>query len=83
MQGTLADMSRSGVLQVRATGREKYYWLKQDSWKQVLSRGESAALKWVNWPPLFSALEQIWLRLDSANYNSLVMPIKNTCEPVK
>ena len=22
-------------------------------------------------------------QLDSANYNSLVMPIKNTCEPVK
>ena len=39
VQGTLADMSRSGVIQVRATGREKYYWLKQDSWKQVLIRG--------------------------------------------
>lgn len=63
VQGTLVDMSRSGVIQIRATGREKYYWLKQDSWKQVLNRGESAALKWVTWPPLLSALEQIWLRL--------------------
>ena len=71
VQGTLADMSRSGVLQVRATGREKYYWLKQDSWKQVLSRGESAALKWVNWPPLFSALEQIWLRLQDEELHAL------------
>ncbi len=40
-KGTLVDMSRSGVIQVRATGREKHYWLKQDSWKQLLNRGES------------------------------------------
>jgi hypothetical protein len=71
VQGTLADMSRSGVIQVRATGREKYYWLKQDSWKQVLNRGESSALKWVNWPPLFSALEQIWLRLQNEELHAL------------
>ena len=71
VQGTLADMSRSGVIQLRATGREKYYWLKQDSWKQVLNRGESSALKWVNWPPLFSALEQIWLRLQDEELHAL------------
>ena len=71
VQGTLADMSRSGVIQVRATGREKYYWLKQDSWKQVLNRGESLALKWVNWPSLSSALEQIWLRLQNEELHAL------------
>ena len=71
VQGTLADMSRSGVIQVRATGREKYYWLKQDSWKQVLNRSESSALKWVTWPPLFSALEQIWLRLQNEELHAL------------
>jgi hypothetical protein len=63
VQGTLVDMNRSGVIQVRTTGREKHYWLKQDSWKQLLNRNDSTAHKWVNWPPLFSALEQIWLRL--------------------
>ncbi|HRY52174.1 MAG TPA: hypothetical protein P5186_29450 [Candidatus Paceibacterota bacterium] len=71
VQGTLVDMSRSGVIQVRLTGREKHYWLKQDSWKQVLNRGDSAALKWINWPPLFSALEQIWLRLQDEKLLSL------------
>jgi len=63
VQGTLVDMSQSGVIQVRVTGREKHYWLKQDVWTRLLNRGDSTALKWINWPPLFSALEQIWLRL--------------------
>jgi hypothetical protein len=71
VQGTLVDMSRSGVIQVRATGREKYYWLNQDSWKRLLHRGEAAALKWVTWPPLFRALEQIWLRLQDNELHAL------------
>jgi hypothetical protein len=63
VQGTLVDMSRSGVIQVRATGRAKYYWLQHDSWRQLLNRTEPSPLRWVTWPPLFSALEQIWSRL--------------------
>jgi hypothetical protein len=63
VQGTLVDMSRSGVIQVRAANREKRYWLKQDHWMQLLNRSERSVPKWVTWPPLFSALEQIWLRL--------------------
>jgi hypothetical protein len=71
VQGTLVDMSQSGVIQVRVTGREKHYWLKQDVWTRLLNRGDSTALKWVNWPPLFSALEQIWLRLQDEKLLSL------------
>ena len=63
VQGTLVDMSRSGVIQVRASNREKRYWLKQDHWMQLLNRSEQSVPKWVTWPPLFSALERIWLRL--------------------
>ncbi len=63
VQGTLVDMSRSGVIQVRAANREKRYWLKQDDWMQLLNRSEQSVPKWVTWPPLFSALERIWLRL--------------------
>ena len=70
-RGTLVDMSQSGVIQVRTTGREQHYWLNQDSWKQVLPRGKVAALKWVTWPPLFRALEQIWLRLQDKELHAL------------
>lgn len=71
VQGTLVDMSRSGVIQVRAASREKHYWLKQIQWMQLLNRGEQSPPKWVTWPPLFSALEQIWLRLDDPKLHKL------------
>lgn len=71
VQGTLVDMSRSGVIQVRATGRAKYYWLRHDSWRQLLNRTEPSPLSWVTWPPLFSALEQIWSRLQDERLYTL------------
>jgi hypothetical protein len=64
VQRTLADMSWSGVVQVRASSREKHYSLKPEPWLQMLGRGAEPAPKWITWPPLFSALEQIWLRLN-------------------
>jgi hypothetical protein len=71
VQGTLVDMSHSGVIQVRTTGREKHYWLQQNFWQQLLSRTEASFLKWTTWPPLFSALEQIWSRLQDEQLYSL------------
>jgi len=71
VQGTLANMSRSGVIQLRASNREKHYWLKQDQWMLLLNRGEGHTPKWVTWPPLFSALEQIWLRLSDPQLHTL------------
>ena len=71
VQGTLVDMSRSGVIQVRTTNREKHYWLKQDSWWRLLNRSEEPALKWVRWPALFRGLEQIWLRLNDPKLHTL------------
>jgi hypothetical protein len=71
VQGTLVDLSQSGVIQVRTSGREKHYWLKQGQWMQLLNRGEQPTPKWVTWPPLFSALERIWLRLDEPQLHNL------------
>ena len=71
VQGTLVDMSRSCIIQVRPTNREKRYWLKQDDWMRLLGRVEQAKPKWITWPPLFSALEQIWLRLNDTELFTL------------
>ena len=73
VQGTLVDMSRSGVIQVRSAKREKRYWLKTAVWLRLLNRDEQPepAPRWVTWPPLFSALEQIWLRLNDPQLNDL------------
>ncbi len=71
VQGTLVDMSRSGVIQVRAASRAKHYWLKQDQWSVLLNRSEQVTPKWITWPPLFSALEKIWLRLNDPQLHNL------------
>src|SRR6266516_4567845 len=43
VQGTLVDMSRSGVIQVRASNREKHYWINRDQWMRLLNRSEQSA----------------------------------------
>ena len=63
VQNALADMSRSGIVQVRLGGRTKHYWLDQQAWTSLLNRGNNGAAHWVTWPPLLSALEKIWLKL--------------------
>lgn len=71
VQGTLLDMSRSGVIQVRSAKREKRYWIKPAEWLRLLNRADQPAPRWVTWPPFFSALEQIWLRLNDPKLNDL------------
>ena len=71
VQGTLVDMSRSRVIQMRPANREKRYWLKSDEWLRLLNRADQPAPRWVTWPPFFSALEQIWLRLNDPKLNDL------------
>lgn len=63
VQNALVDISRSGVAQIRSEGREKHYWLKQDAWSRLLNRNEVFP-KWITWPPLFSAMERIWLKIN-------------------
>lgn len=64
IQNTLVDLSDSGVIQFRSSSREKHYWLKPENWANLLDRTEQFP-KWVTWPPLFSALERIWLNLNN------------------
>jgi hypothetical protein len=71
VQGTLADMRRSGVIQVRSANREKRYWLKPAEWLRLLNRADQPVPRWITWPPFFSALEQIWLRLNDPKLHDL------------
>lgn len=61
-QMALAEMSRSGVVEVRSTNREKRYWLKPGVLDHLL-RPEGEPTPWQNWTPLFRALELLWLGL--------------------
>lgn len=69
-QGTLVDMSRSGVVGLRTQGREKHYWLKPENWAALLNRPPLFP-RWVTWPPLFSALERIWLKVNDPGLEAL------------
>jgi len=70
VQSTLVDMLESGVVQLRTSGRQKHYWLQQQPWAVMLNRPEPLPC-WITWPPLFSALEQIWLKLNEPRLDAL------------
>ena len=63
VQNTLVEMNRSGVVQLRSSGREKHYWLRPEPWARLLNR-DGPFPRWTTWAPLFSALERIWLKLN-------------------
>jgi hypothetical protein len=70
VQSTLVDMCHSGVVGLRFQGREKHYWLKPEPWTALLNRPPEPP-KWVTWPPLFAALERIWLKVNDPGLMAL------------
>ncbi len=59
VQDTLVDMRSSGLVQASSIGREIWYRLASPLWQELMAGGRDLP-SWVCWPPLFSALEQIW-----------------------
>ena len=60
VQNTLAEMSRSGVVQMRSGNRDKWYALNSGV-LDLLLKPEGSPTPWVNWAPLFRALEILWI----------------------
>ncbi len=79
VQTTLVDMSQSGIVHLRVdlSKREKRYWIKPDPWWALLNRIEPYP-RWVTWPPLFRALERIWLKLEEPGLLSLDPPMQSS-----
>jgi len=63
-------MNHSGVVDIQAIGREKHYRLRAPEWKALLQRPAQTP-QWVCWPPFWSALEQIWLKLHDPQIEAL------------
>jgi len=70
VQDALVEMSRSGVVDIRPSGREKHYWLRTNEWQTLLQRPD-ALPQWVCWPPYFSAMERIWQRIHDPKLDGL------------
>lgn len=63
IQDTLVDMTASGIVHCAALeGRKKSYFIHSKQRAPFLYQPEDPPL-WVTWPPLFSALEELWLAL--------------------
>lgn len=61
-QDTMAEMAASGFLHQTKKGREILYCMASPLWTQ-LAFDKNPAPAWILWPPLFRALEMIWLCL--------------------
>ncbi len=70
VQDTLVEMAQSGLIRIRPIGKEKHYWLKSQEWLNFLMH-QGKPLLWVKWPPLLSAFEQIWIKLNKKEFLNL------------
>jgi hypothetical protein len=69
IQDTLVDMTASGIVHVAALeGRKKSYFMHSKNRSPFLYLPDNPPA-WVTWPPLFSALEELWLTLQSIEKN--------------
>jgi hypothetical protein len=73
MQDLLADMARSGAVQVRTSARAKYYALVPGPLDELLRPG--GRTPWQNSVPLFQALEAVWLGLADSIGRDLAPPL--------
>lgn len=60
---TLREMRMSGLLALREQAGQNTYGIHRERWLAFLSPG-CPPPEWVNWAPLFAALERIWGTLD-------------------
>jgi hypothetical protein len=72
-QALLADMVRSGAVQVRTSARAKNYALVPGALDGLLRPG--GRTPWVNSVPLFQALETVWLGLVDPGERDLAPPL--------
>lgn len=70
VQNTLAEMARSGVVQVRSGNRAKWYWL-QSGVLDPLLKPEGSPAPWFTWAPLFRALEMLWIGVIDPKWKNL------------
>lgn len=72
-QDLLAEMARSGVVQVRTSARAKYYALAPGPLDGLLR--PDGPTPWLNAVPLFRALEAVWLELADSVGRDLPPPL--------
>ena len=70
VQNTLAEMARSGIVQVRSGNRDKWYALHRGV-LDILLKPKGSTTPWPNWAPLFRAFEMLWLGVNDPKRQGL------------
>jgi hypothetical protein len=68
-QNALREMSRSGVVESRENGREKYYRINAISLQPLIP----ASTHWIFWAPFYKGLETLWYGLNNETDDALLL----------
>jgi len=74
VQNALVEMAGSGVVRVKSVGKEKRYWTDHSAWTPLLDR-ENRMPEWVDWAPLFRALERMWIGMGDWSNSEETKPL--------
>lgn len=62
IQDTITDMSAAHIVfSGQLVGRKKLYMINKTDWRTLLHAPHKIPPQWITWPPLFRALEILWL----------------------
>lgn len=68
IQDVLFEMAHSGVLNFPIAKKGRVYSIKSAPWLKLLLKEEDLNIDWISWPPLFRALEVLWLKLNDPEF---------------
>lgn len=64
IQDVLYEMGHSGILSFPAAKKGRVYYIKNGPWLNLFLKNKDEKIQWICWPPLFRALEMIWMKLN-------------------
>lgn len=68
IQEVLFELGRSGILSFPAVKKGRVYYLQSSPWEELLLKNGKKPEQWICWPPLFRALEMIWMKMTDPNF---------------
>lgn len=71
VQDVLFEMGHSPVIHFPETKKGRVYYIHSKPWQDMFSIDRLNKIQWICWPPLFRALELIWLKLQDAEFVNL------------
>ena len=68
IQDVLYEMGLSGILSFPAAKKGRVYYINNAPWLDLFLKNKDEKIQWICWPPLFRALEIIWIKLNEPGF---------------